>query len=66
MKDELKGKYVPPPFSDRFMDKRHQYTQGNKSVKEHVTKFNEFGKEGQAQTFSKFRTGLREDCKPNY
>ena len=42
MKNELKGKYVPPSFSDRFMDKWHQYNQGNKSAKEYVTKFNEF------------------------
>ena len=42
MKDELKGKYVLPSFSDRLMDKWHQYTQGNKSVKKHVAKFDEF------------------------
>ena len=42
MKDELKGKYVPPSFSDRFMDKWHQYNQGNKSAKEYVVKFDEF------------------------
>jgi len=42
MKDELKGKYVPSSFSNRLMDKWHQYTQGNKSAKEYVAKFNEF------------------------
>jgi len=42
MKDELKDKYVSPLFSDRLMDKWHQYTQGNKSVKEYVAKFDEF------------------------
>ena len=36
MKDELKGKYVPLSFSDRLMDKGHQYTKGNKSAKEYV------------------------------
>jgi len=40
--DELKGKYVPLSFSDRLMDKWHQYNQGNKSVKEYVVKFDEF------------------------
>jgi len=34
MKDELKGKYVTPSFSDCLMDKWHQYTQGNKLTKE--------------------------------
>jgi len=68
MKDEPKGKYVSPSFSDRLMDKWYQYTQGNKSVKEYVTKFNEFlircsafSKEGQAQILSKFKVVLRED-----
>ena len=42
MKNELQIKYIPPSFSVRLMDKWHQYTQGTKSVKEYVTKFNEF------------------------
>ena len=42
MKDELKGKYVPPSFSARLMDKWHRYTQGNKSAQEYVEKFDEF------------------------
>ena len=57
MKDELKGKYVPPPVSARLMDKWHWYTQGNKSAKEYVEKFDEFfircntlSTEGQSQS----------------
>jgi len=72
MKDELKGKYVPPSFSDRLMDKWHQHNQGNKSAKEYIAKFDEFlircsisSKKGQAQILSRFRAGLREDCEPN-
>ena len=42
VKDELKDKYVPPLFSDRLMDKWHQYSQDNKSTKEYVAKFDEF------------------------
>ena len=42
MKEELKTKYVPPSFSARLKDNWHQYTQGNKSVKEYVEKFDEF------------------------
>jgi len=68
MKDELKGKYVLPSFSARLMDKWHQYTQGNKSAKKYVIKFDEFliwcstlNTEGQSQTLSRFRAGLRED-----
>jgi len=29
IKDELEGKYVPPSFSARLMDKWYRYTQGN-------------------------------------
>ena len=68
MKDELKGKYVPLSFSDRLMNKWHQYNQDNKSAKEYVAKFDEFlircstfSKEGQAQILSRFRARLRED-----
>jgi len=70
MKDGLKGKYVPPSFSDCLMDKWHQYNQGNKSAKKYVAKFDEFlircstfSKEGQAQILSRFRVGLREDLR---
>jgi len=69
MKDELKGKYVSPSFSDRLIDKWHQYTQGNKSTKKYIAKFNEFlirccafSKKGQAQILSRFRAGLKKTC----
>jgi len=68
MKDELKGKHLPPSFSDRLMNKWHQYTQGNKSVKEYVTKFDKFlirystfSKEEQAQIFSRCIVGHKKD-----
>jgi len=70
MKDELKGKYVPPSFSARLMDKWHRYTQGNKSAQEYVEKFDEFlircnaiDTEGQAQILSRFRAGLRDNLR---
>ena len=50
------------------MNEWHQYTQGNKSAKEYVTKFDEFlirystlNTDGQAQILPKFRDGLRGD-----
>jgi len=42
MKEELEIKYVPPSFSTRLMDNWHQHTQGNKSAKEYIEKFDEF------------------------
>jgi len=70
MKEELETKYVPLIFSYHLMDNWHQYTQGNKSAKEYVAKFDEFSikcstinKEGQIQILSKFRVRLREDLR---
>ena len=42
MKEELEIKYVPPLYSARLMDNWHHHTQGNKSAKEYVEKFDEF------------------------
>ena len=62
MKEELETKYVPPSFSTRFMDNWYQHTQGSKSAKEYVKKFDEFlircstlHKEGKTQILSRFR-----------
>ena len=67
MKEELDIKHVPPSFSARLMDNWHQHTQGHKSAKEYVEKFDEFlircntfHKEGEA-LLSRFRAGLRDD-----
>ena len=72
MKDELKDKYVPPSFSDRLMDKWHQYNQGNKSVKEYVTKFDEFlircstfSKEEQLKLFLSLEPDVKKTCELN-
>jgi len=65
MKEELEIKYMPPSFSAHLKDKWHQYTQGNKSAKEYVEKFDEFliSKEGEPQILSRFRPGLRDDLR---
>ena len=42
MKDKLREKYVPVSFSAWFMDEWLHYTQGNKSAKKYVAKFDEF------------------------
>ena len=70
LKDDLKGKYVPPSFSARLIDKWHRYTQGNKSAQEYMEKFDEFlircnfiNTEGQTQIMSRFRAGLGDDLR---
>ena len=42
MKDEFMGKCVPPFYFDNLLDKWHRIIQGNKSVKEYITEFDEF------------------------
>ena len=70
MKEELEIKYVPPSFSTRLMDNWHQHTQGNKSAKEYIEKFDEFlircstlHREGETQILFRFRAGLRDDLR---
>ena len=66
MKEELEIKYVLLSFSVHLMDNWHQLTQGNKSAKAYVEKFDEFfircstlHREGEAQILFKFRAGPR-------
>jgi len=68
MKDKLKGKYVPPYYYKYLLDIWRWITQGNKSVKEYVTIFDEFftryiilGRQSDVQLFSQFCVGLRID-----
>jgi len=70
MKKELETKYVSPSFSARLIDNWHQHTQGNKTAKEYVLKFDEFlircstlHKKGEAQILSKIRAGLRDNLR---
>jgi len=70
MKERLETKYVPPSFSAHLMDNWHQHTQGNKSAKEYVKKFDEFiircstlHRENEAQILSRFRVSLKENLR---
>jgi len=69
MKDELKGKYMPPSYYARLLDRWYQFNQGNKSAKEYIAKFDEFlirwalNTEGETQILSRFRVELREDLR---
>jgi len=70
MKENLKLKYVPPSFSQQLLDKWNRLTQENKSATEYITKFDEYLNrcgaiefESPEQTLSRFRSGLRDDCR---
>jgi len=59
---------VPPSFSARLMNNWHQHTQGYKSAKEYVEKFDEFlircstfHRKDEAQKFARFRVDVRDD-----
>ena len=65
MKEKLMLKYVPPSFSQQLSDKWNRWTQGNKSVTDYITKFDEYLNrcgaielESPEQTLSRFRSGL--------
>ena len=42
MKDELKGKYVPPHYYKPLLDRWRKISQGNKFVKEYVNELDKF------------------------
>jgi len=70
IKTQLKQKYLPPYYYLRLLDKSNQFSQGSKSAKEYVAKFDEFlilcsALETKAlmQVLSRFRAGLREDLR---
>ena len=72
MKDELKGKYVPPSFSDRLMDKWHQYNQGNKSARSTLQNSMSFSldavpsvRKDKLKSFLDSEPNLEKTCKPN-
>jgi len=44
MKEKLSLKYVSPSFSQQLLDKWNILTQGNKSITEYITKFDEYFK----------------------
>ena len=68
MKRKLREKYLPMSYQERLLDQWQRLTQGNKTVSEYVTKFDEFVMrcnvvESEAATLSRFRSGLNEDIK---
>lgn len=61
LKDELKGKYIPPSYEAHLLDQWHRFTQGNKSAKEYIDEFDKFlirygtlGEERVGQVMSRF------------
>ena len=66
MKLRLREKYLPMSYHQRLLDQWQRLVQGNRSVAEYITKFDEFVMrcnvdESESVTLSRFRTELREE-----
>ena len=64
MKVKLREKYLPTTYRQRLIDRWQNLTQGDKSVSEYNTEFDEYllrcgVREESAMTVSSFRRGLR-------
>ena len=65
---KLQEKYLLVSYKQRLLDQWQHVTQGNQSVTEYITKFDEFlirwgENESDTLTLSRFCLGLREDIK---
>ena len=66
MKQKLKEKYFPDSYKHRLLDKLHSLRQGNKSVKEYTTEFDDLTlcceiQEDSYQVISRYHSRLRSD-----
>ena len=66
MKEKLREKYLPTSYQQRLLDQWQRLTQGNRSVTEYITRFDEYlmrcgVAEDRVVTLSRFRARLRED-----
>ena len=64
MKVKLREKYLPTTYRQRLIDRWQSLTQGDKSVSEYISEFDEYllrcgVREESAMTVSHFRRGLR-------
>jgi len=63
---KLKEKYLPASYHQRLLDHWQRLSQGNKSVSDYITKFDEYAircniKEDESMVLSRFRAGRHED-----
>ena len=64
MKVKLREKYLPTTYRQRLIDRWQSLTQGDKSVSEYISEFDEYllrcgVREESAMTVSRFRRGLQ-------
>ena len=66
MKEKLREKYLPTSYQQRLLDQWQRLTQGNRSVTEYITRFDEYlmrcgVAEDKVVILSRFRAGLQDD-----
>jgi len=68
MKQKLLEKYVPQSYRNKLLDQWNNLRQGNKSINEYITQFNDYMircaiRENEAMTLRRFCKGLNDDLR---
>jgi len=66
MKQNLQEKYLPQSNRNKLLDQWNNLRQGNKSINEYITQFNDYMmrcaiRENEAMTLRRFYKGLKDD-----
>jgi hypothetical protein len=66
MKQKLQEKYIPQSYRNKLLDQWNNLRQGNKSINEYITQFNDYMircaiRENKAMTLRRFCEGLNDD-----
>jgi hypothetical protein len=68
MKQKLQEKYLPQSYRNKLLDQWNNLRQGNKSINEYITQFNDYMircaiRENEAMTLRRFCKGLNDDLR---
>jgi hypothetical protein len=68
MKQNLQEKYLPQLYRNKLLDQWNNLRQGNKSINEYITQFNDYMmrcaiRENEAMTLRRFYKGLKDDLR---
>jgi len=68
MKQKLQEKYLPQSYRNKLLDQWNNLKQGNKSINEYITQFNDYMircaiRENEAMTLRRFCKGLNDDLR---
>jgi hypothetical protein len=68
MKQNLQEKYLPQSYRNKLLDQWKNLRQGNKSINEYITQFNDYMmrcsiRKNEAMTLRRFYKGLKDDLR---